>query len=259
MSTRPPDLPPVPAAGPPFVRPAPLALAFEGFGPEAFATLARLRAEPHVARYRQEKAALERVVVAPFRRYRDDLALNWVLPNGLPFETERGVFSRLLKNDFGAGGAHHHLWLSFYRPPRKRLTDLQLAHAVYPDGFRVGLYLGAYARGLFGPALRRTLDEPDEALAHLNALLGRGYVFAFAPRVTKPEGHPEFDAPLDRLPDRLARAEGIWVTRRFPRADVEAWGPALVARALDEVERLWPLYLFWAEAAGHGEQRGERT
>jgi len=242
--------PPIPVADPPFVHPAPLALSFEGYRPEAFETLERLRREPHVERYRKEKDALRRFVQGPFSRYRDDLVINWVLPNGLPFETERNVFSRILKNDFGAGGSHHHLWMAFYRPPRTRLTDLQLSHAVYPDKCTVGLYVGAYARGLFQPARDRMVAEEGEALRLLNALIARGYRFSFAPHVTRPEGRPEFDAPLDALPEGLRRAQGIWVRRAFPRADVLAWGPQLVARALEEQAALWPLYRFWAEAAG---------
>ena len=245
-------LPPVPAAAPPFVHPEPLSLSFEGYRPEAFETLERLRQEPHVERYRAEKEALRRTVQEPFKRYRDDLVLNWVIPNRLPFETEKNVFSRILKNDFGAGGSHHHLWMAFYRPPRKRLTDLQLSHAIYPDKCTVGLYVGDYARGLFGPARRRMLEHEAEALDLLNSLLRRGYRFSFAPHVTKPDGHPEVDAPIGRLPEGFHRAKGIWVRRAFPKDDVLAWGPDLVARALEEQAALWPLYRFWAEAADRG-------
>ena len=136
-----PDAPPLPRATPPFPRPEPLSLTFDGFPDEGWDALERLRAEPHIGRYQEEKAVLDRAVTAPFKRYRDDLAVNWVLPNGLPFETEKNVFSRILKNDFGRGGSHSHLWMAFYRPPRKRLTDIQLSHAVYPDAFRWGLYV----------------------------------------------------------------------------------------------------------------------
>jgi len=241
--------PPIPEAAPPFVHPDPLALSFEGYRPEAFETLERLRREPHVERYREEKGPLRRYVQAPFARYRDDLVLNWVLPNGLPFETEKNVFSRILKNDFGAGGSHHHLWMAFYRPPRKRLTDLQLSHAVYPDKCTVGLYVGEYARGLFGPARDRMQAEEETALGLLNALIRRGYRFSFAPHVTRPEGRPEFTEPLETLPEGFARAKGIWVRRAFSREQVLAWGPMLVARALEEQAALWPLYRFWAGAA----------
>ena len=244
-----PDLPPVLAAEPPFVRPEPLSLTFEGFPPEGYDALARLRAEPHIGQYREDKAVLDRAVTAPFKRYRDDLALNWVIPNALPFETERNVFSRILKNDFGRGGSHSHLWMSFYRRPRKRLTDLQLSHAVYPDGFRWGLYVGDYARGLFGPARERLAEDPA-ALPILNALLGQGYRLAFAPHVTKPEGHPEFTDALDAVPPGLERAKGIWVLRKISREQAEALGPGLVSAAIDAQEQLWPLYRFLAEAPG---------
>ncbi|MEM6328137.1 MAG: hypothetical protein AAF791_13570 [Bacteroidota bacterium] len=245
-----PDLPPVPTARPPFVRPEPLALSFEGFPAEGLDALARLRTEPHIERYRKEKEVLTRAITAPFKRYRDDLVLNWVLPNGLPFETERNVFSRILKNDFGAGGSHSHLWMSFYRPPRKRLTDVQLSHAVHPDAFRWGLYIGEYSKDLFRAARQRLADEPTEALSLLNGLLARGYRLAFAPHVTKPEGHPEFEDELGALPEGIHRAKGIWVMRRIQREEMDALGPRLVAQAIEEQEALWPLYLFLAEAAG---------
>ncbi|MFN3596506.1 MAG: hypothetical protein ACK41D_04475 [Rubricoccaceae bacterium] len=236
---------PLPLARPPFARPEPLSLSFEGFPDEGFEALARLRSEPHIGRYQAEKPVLDRAVTAPFKRYRDDLAVNWVLPNGLPFETERGVFSRILKNDFGAGGSHHHLWMAFYRPPLKRLTDAQLSHGVYPDGFAFSLYVGAYAGALFRAARQRMLDEAPRALALLNPLLSEGFHFAFAPHVTKPEGRPTFSAPLARLPAGVARAGGLWVRHKLPRETVQRLGPGLVGYALGVQEALWPLYRFW--------------
>lgn len=244
-----PDLPPVPSAALPFTTPEPLALAFEGFPAEGLEALERLRAEPHIGRYRQEKEVIARAITAPFKQYRDDLALNWVIPNGLPFETEKNVFSRILKNDFGAGGSHSHLWMSFYRPPRKRLTDIQLSHAVHPDAFRWGLYIGDYAKGLFRPARQRLVDTPEVALPLLNGLIARGYSFSFAPHVTKPEGRPEFSEPLAELPADLERAKGIWIMHRIEREEMDALGPQLVARAIEEQQALWPLYLFLTEAA----------
>jgi hypothetical protein len=232
----------------PFVRPDPLHLSFEGFHEAGLAALARLKAEPTVARYQLEKAAIRAGIQEPFGRYRDDLAVNWVLPNGLPFETEKGVFSRILKNDFGAGGSHHHLWMSFYRPPRKRLTDVQLSHAVTPDAFRWGLYAGDYARGLFAAARARLFDEPDAALALLNGLLARDYRLAWAPHVTKPDGHPETTEPLDALPDGLRRAKGLWLMKRIDGDAMRALGPGLVAAGIDAQAELWPLYSFLAGA-----------
>ena len=245
-----PDLPPVPEATPPFARPEPLDLSFDGFPDEGFDALARLKAEPHIGRYREEKEVLDRAVTAPFKRYRDDLALNWVIPNGIRFETERNVFSRILKNDFGRGGSHSHLWMSFYRLPRKRLTDLQLSHAVYADGFRWGLYVGDYARGLFRPARERLATDPG-ALPLLNALLAQDYRFAFAPHVTKPEGRPEFSDALDAVPEGVERAKGIWLMKKISREHAQSLGAGLVGAAIDAQEELWPLYRFLADAPFH--------
>ena len=242
--------PAVPDAALPFRRPAPLSLTFGGFPDEGFEALERLRAEPYIERYRTEKEVLDRAVTGPFKRYRDDLAVNWVLPNGLGFETERNVFSRILKNDFGRGGSHSHLWMSFYRPGRKRLTDVQLSHAVHPDAFRWGIYAGEYAGALFRAVRARMEAEPGPTLDLLNALIGRGYRLAFAPHVTKPEGHPEHDEPLDALPDGLLKAKGIWLMRRISRERAQALGPGLVGAAIDAQEELWPLYRFWTGAEG---------
>ena len=254
-----PDLPPVPDADPPFARPRPLDLTFEGFPAEGYEALAALREEPHIGTYREWKDVLDRAVTEPFKRYRDDLAVNWVIPNGLPFETERNVFSRILKNDFGRGGSHSHLWMSFYRHGRKRLSDVQLSHAVHPDAFRWGIYVGDYAKGIFPAARERLVEDTRRSLPLLNALLERGYRLAFAPHVTKPEGHPEFEEPLDAIPDDLTRAKGIWLMRRISREEAEALGPGLVGVAIDAQEELWPLYRFLVEAPALAEATALRA
>lgn len=233
-----------------FVTPDPLRIRFEGFAGEAFAVLERLRANPHVEQYRAEKDAIATHVTEPFKAYRDDLVLNWVLPNRLPFETERNVFSRLLKNDFGAGGCHHHQWMAFYRPPRRRLSDIQLSHSLYPDGFVFGLYVGEYARGLFRGIRAQMVEHPERALTMLNDLIEAGYTFTYAPTVTRPPGSPTFTEPLDDLPDDLGRAKGMWVRRKVERESVLDAGPELVRLAIDAQAELWPLYTWWTGADG---------
>lgn len=225
-----------------------LDLTFEGFTSEAFGVLDRLRAHPHIEQYREEKEAIARWVKEPFKRYRDDLVVNWVLPNHLPFETEKNVFSRLLKNDFGAGGCHHHLWMAFYRPPRRRLSDVQLSHSLYPDGFVFGLYMGTYAKSLFRAAKGRMTEQPEETLDLLNALIEEGYTFTYAPTVSKSLASPTFTEPLDVLPDDLGRAKGMWVRRKVPKERVLALGGDLVRAAIEAQAELWPLYRWWVAA-----------
>ena len=210
--------------------------------------LERLREHPHIEQYREEKerGALEQYLKAPFKRYRDDLVVNWVLPSRLNFETEKNVFSRLLKNDFGAGGCHHHKWMAFYRPGLKRLTDVQLSHSLSPRGMTVGLYVGAYAKDLLAQAQVRIERVPQRYRGLVNALLEQeGWCFSYHYGSGQSKQAPRFTAPLEVLPGDLAKADGLALRRLFSRAEVEAAGAAFVGEALAAVRALWPLYRFY--------------
>ena len=237
-------VPPETVAAADLVFPEPLDCSFEGFSAEAFAILERLREAPHIEQYRREKGGIERYLRAPFKRFRDDLVVNWVLPNRLDFETEKNVFSRILKNDFGAGGSHHHVWMAFYRPPRRRLTDLQLSHGLNPDAFESSLFVGGYAKELLRQAKANIVVAPAVFLALVNPLLQDTTLYYRY-------GHGEkrvrrvISEPLAAVPEDLARADALWLRRRFPREDVIAWQGGLVRHALAAVRDFWPVYRFW--------------
>ncbi len=225
-------------------------LAFEGWSPEAFGILDRLRETPHIEQYRKEKPGVTDDLKDPFKRYRDDLVVHWVLPNRLDLETERNVFSRLLKNDFGAGGCHDNLWMAFYRPHTKRLKDVQVSHRISPDGFDVGLYVGAYATDLLAEAQRRIEQAPDTFLRHVNPLLRQeGWTMRSHKGSGQRKSRERFRAPLDRVPDAFVVADGIGLRCRFPRDEVLAWGPGLVSNAIEAVLSLWPVYRFYLAEA----------
>ncbi len=244
-----PDLePPFPASNGPdagaLYLPETLDLRFEGFSPEAFALLERLREHPHIEQYRKEKPEIRTHLQEPFKRFRDDLVVNWVLPNRLDLETEKNVFSRLLKNDFGAGGCHHHLWMAFYRTGRKRLTDFQLSHSIDPEGFTSGLYVGDYARDLVKQSLLHIRNEPERFLGLVNALVEKqGWKFFYY------KGSKQTFAwqPAVHLPDDLFRADGLWFRTNFARSEVLHWKGNLVRRVLEAMHTVWPLYTFLSE------------
>ncbi len=219
---------------------------FEGWSPDVFEMLDRLRAEPHIDQYKKEKPGVTDHLKDPFRRYRDDLVVNWVLPNQLGFETEKHVFSRLLKNDFGAGGCHDHLWMSFYRPETRRLEDVQITHRVSPDGFAVGIYVGAYATDLLKQAQSRIQADPATYLDLVNPLLARDDW-----RVSTHRGSGESKTrdvvtePLDAVPESVGKADGIHVRHYLSRSETLDLGPRLVDRALDLVFDVWPIYRFY--------------
>ena len=228
----------------PWIIPDPLDLTFEGFAPEAFALLERLRAAPHIEQYRKEKAGIKRYITEPFKRFRDDLVVNWVLPNRLDFETEKNVFSRLLKNDFGAGGCHHHLWMAFYRPGRRRLTDIQLAPCITPDGFTTGLFVGAYMKDLIKQAKANIAAEPERFLAVLNPLLQDKKIFAYETGTGGQRRKMVHTEPLGALPDDLRKADGLWIRHYLGRDDVLAMQGALVGWTIETLRALWPVYGF---------------
>lgn len=227
-------------------RPEPLDRSFEGWTPAVFEMLDRLRAEPHIDQYKKEKPGVTDHLKDPFRRYRDDLVVNWVLPNRLNFETEKHVFSRLLKNDFGAGGCHDHLWMSFYRPHTRRLEDVQITHRVSPDGFAVGLYVGAYATDLLAQAKERIAAAPATYLDHVNRLLEHDDWRFYTHRGSgENETRTVFEETLDDVPESVEGADGIYLRHYISRDETLALGPALVDRALDLVFGVWPLYRFY--------------
>ncbi len=217
----------------------PPAFTFEGFAPEAFEALARLKAHPHIGQYRQEKPVLRRHVQEPFRRLRDDLVVNWVLPSALALETERNVFSRFLKNDFGAGGCYAHYWMAFYRQGRRRLADVQLIVSLHADGLRVGVYAGEPARAVWRAVRTHLLEvgmgvlDPLIPLLHIKIYPRKGTT-----RLVRTADE------LHRLPELLRGAEGIWAGRTLSRAAVLAWGAEIVPWIWETWQLAWPLYRF---------------
>lgn len=223
-----------------------LSLSFSGFTPKAFGILNRLRETPHIDQYKKEKPGVTNDLKDPFRKYRDDLVVNWVLPSRLDLETERHVFSRLLKNDFGAGGCHDNLWMAFYRPETKRLKDVQVSHCISPDGFDIGIYVGSHAKSLLKRAVERIHQAPETYLDLVNPLLDRPE-WRFYAHGGSGEGKwkKTWKEPLSRIPDAVDEADGIWVRRRIGRARVLELGPDLVREGLDTVLDVWSIYRFY--------------
>lgn len=125
------------------------------FTPEAFAWLAAIERTPTAAFYMQNKAAFSEHVEQPLRGLMRRAALRLPAMLRARLETQRGVFSRFLKNDFGRGGAWANYWGAFYPKGSRRLEDVQLA--VWMNAHRVGIsfYIGGYGRA----ARQRFLDN----------------------------------------------------------------------------------------------------
>lgn len=226
------------------LRPDPLDVRFEGFGAEAFDLLEQLRRRPRIEEYRKEKESIRSYIQEPFKRYRDDLVVNWVLPNRIGLETEKNVFSRFLKNDFGAGGCHHHYWMSFYRPGRRRLQDVQLAHSLWPDAFHIVVYLGNPAPRMFRRVHSRILSRPDELLKLVNPLLRHQHTTLFINHGNA-AGSQVYEDPLKHLPTGFENARELAVRSSMSSKEVIELGPRLLDVALDSIVALWPAYQYF--------------
>ena len=225
--------------------PNPPLVSFDGFGPEAFSTLDAIKKEPHIGTYRPLKPVIEAAIKQPFKQFRDDLVVNWVLPNELPFETERNVFSRLLKNDFGNGGCHHHLWLAFYREGLRRLSDLQVTHTIRDNGFSSSLYIGENAPVLFNQIKRQIIDNPLPFVSLVDELLvDNEWVFRFRPEKANRNEYEQYKNSLSVIPTGLGSAKGIWWHKFYPKDTILNKGPLLVESSLQAIKAVWPLYLF---------------
>jgi hypothetical protein len=122
---------------------------------------------------------------------------------------------------------------------------------VSPDGFAVGVYVGAYATDLLKRAKAHVRQAPVRYLDLVNPLLRRSDW-----RLHTHSGSGEdktktvITDPLDAVPDAVDEADGIHVRHYLSRQDTLDLGPELVDRALDLVFDVWPIYRFYLVERG---------
>lgn len=115
------------------------------FSPTTFDLLAALHSNPRGEEYVSRKEDFRVHVEEPLQRLLERVAksLPTLITNEI--ETEKQVFGRILKNDWGRGGAWDFYWGAFYPKGGKRQTDARLFVAVQPDAFVYGFAIGQYA------------------------------------------------------------------------------------------------------------------
>ena len=139
------------------------------FKSETFELLADLHADPTRKFYLEHKEEFVTYVGDPFKQLMHRVSAQ--LPSSITniMETEKGLFGRILKNDFGQGGAWDYYWGAFYPKASKRTEDAQLSMWINRNLFEFGFYIGDYGteqRTRFvrhcqqhGDTLRRILQE----------------------------------------------------------------------------------------------------
>lgn len=114
------------------------------FTDKTFSLLTELHNKLTAAFYSQHKDEFKTQVEEPLKNLLKSVALK--LPQGITdlMETEKGLFSRIPKNDYGKGGAWDFYWGAFYPKRGKRIAAPQLFVILNRDLLSFGFYVGDY-------------------------------------------------------------------------------------------------------------------
>lgn len=114
------------------------------FSKKTFELLENLHHNPNRNFYQLHKDEFKLHVEKPFKQLFHLVADQ--LPSQIThvMETEKRLFSRILKNDFGQGGAWDFYWGAFYPKGGKRTSDAQLSMWINYERLEFGFYVGDY-------------------------------------------------------------------------------------------------------------------
>ncbi len=217
------------------------------FSPQAFELLTGLQKEPSKTYYQAHKDEFKAEIEEPFQRLMTQVASQLPTTMRVLLETQRGIFGRILKNDWGKGGAWGFYWGAFYPKGGKRTQDAQLFVGIHPGFVHFGFSIGAYAseqRQRFhqncGTHHATLIGLLSEVFADARLVFGRTESLTIAPdgKVSSREActWEEFLAE----PDRASSTVGIVIPE--PTL-VSTSDESLVADVTQTFERLFPLVL----------------
>ena len=147
------------------------------FTAETFDLLAGLHEDPTKAYYNEFREAIKEHVEEPFRLLVREVAKRLPAPITGLMETEKGVFARILKNDYGKGGAWDFYWGAFYPKGGKRTTDAQLSTWINRDQLEFGFYIGAYGSDQRERFLANCKRYREELVELLEPMLDEEFVY----------------------------------------------------------------------------------
>ncbi len=216
------------------------------FAPRSFELLAAIAENPTRDFYADRKDDFVSLVEGPIQDLLSEVGKRLPEPMRSVLETEKHLFSRFNKNDWGRGGAWDFYWGAFYPKDGKRIRDAQLFVWINHDRLEAGFAFGAYG----GDAQTRYMQNLAAHHVRLRTLL--------APDLNRPENifgdreklwaeaqgrstddPPSFDAWLDD-----PEAYGLQVRRVWSRKEaVTTSREALVESVRSLFVQLYPLIL----------------
>jgi len=213
---------------------------------QAFDLLKGLSDNPNRAYYTEHQADFKRWVEVPFQdlMHRVISLLPKLIINRM--ETEKRLFSRILKNDFGRGGAWPFYWGALYPIGGKRIEDAQLALVVKHDRLNAGFFIGEYGSDSRKRFLKNVARHQEQLQKILEAPLSRpDLLFGDLQRFQDEMGvlHTG-ETPSWREWLKNPSETGISVSRVFKRKEILETEPEMLADELAKIyQELFPLVL----------------
>lgn len=115
------------------------------FDEKTFDLLSKLHTTPQKTVYDDHKQEFRNHLIEPFQRLMMEVAKHLPTPITDLMETRNGIFGRILKNDFGHGGAYEHYWGAFYPKGVKKTEGAQLILIIGYDRLNFGFDIGHYS------------------------------------------------------------------------------------------------------------------
>lgn len=114
------------------------------FSPRAFELLQKLQTNPKKTVYDAHKEEFKSLLEQPFQRLMRTVATQLPQPIRDVMETQKRIFGKILKNDFGQGNAWDFYWGAFYPKGGRRVEDAQLSMWMNHERLEFGFYIGEY-------------------------------------------------------------------------------------------------------------------
>ena len=216
------------------------------FEKQAFDLLGGLHENPRVNFYEAHSEEFDEAIEKPLQRLMSNVAgaLPASTTNGL--ETQRRIFSRIPKNDYGRGGAWDFYWGAFYPKGGKRTAEPQLYVFISAKNLRFGFYIGDYGV----ESRKRFVKNCGEHVAALKRLLEpmfseNDFVFGES-HETERKHTVSTEGPKPTWEDWIADPEHIGFQAAIvlhPNEVVTMSEAALSSRVADVFQKVFPLVL----------------
>lgn len=210
------------------------------FTAKTFELLEALHNNPTQQFYAEHKEEFRQYVQEPLQRLFHEVRDR--LPQQIrdAMETEKHIFARIPRNDYGRGGTWDFYWGAFYTKGGKRTSDAQLFIDIHSSFLHFGFYIGEHesqCRERFDANLKKHRDELVALLQ--DNLTGLGILF----------GHPDdVEPPLDHQVTSFAEWAGSELDysarKHFPKETViQIPSEELVRQVTETFTAVFPLVL----------------